>query len=148
LRNSDENLRPPKKRSFKLLLDEDSSRKTTYNGLQDEGYDVITVSTAGLAGSNDEVVLQFAISEERALLTNNHRDFFRLHKSNPEHYGILATFIGTGHSSSLPSSGVVKAVNNLDAAVSSGAEVVGQYISLCTYSYDVSFEATSDSEES
>jgi len=38
----------------------------------------------------DEEVLSFAISEERAVLTFNRKDFFRLHRLNSAHSGIIA----------------------------------------------------------
>ena len=37
----------------------------------------------------DEDVLAFAILEARAILTFNRKDFFRLHRLNPAHSGII-----------------------------------------------------------
>ncbi len=56
------------------------------------GHDVLTVQEAGKAGLKipDDQVLEFATSEERAVLTLNRQDFFRLHRLNPEHAGIIA----------------------------------------------------------
>lgn len=55
------------------------------------GYDVMTTKEAGKAheGTPDEEVLQFAIAEERAVITHNRVDFIRLHLANPEHFGIV-----------------------------------------------------------
>jgi predicted nuclease of predicted toxin-antitoxin system len=56
------------------------------------GHDVLTVQEAGNAGLKipDEEVLAFAGSNERTVLTINRRDFFRLHRLQPDHAGIIA----------------------------------------------------------
>ena len=55
------------------------------------GHDLLTASEAGRAGKgiNDADVLAFAISQNRAVVTFNRRDFIRLHKNNPVHHGII-----------------------------------------------------------
>ena len=56
------------------------------------GHDVLTSLEAGQANRRiaDEDVLDFATSEERALLTQNRRDFLRLHNSGTaNHSGII-----------------------------------------------------------
>lgn len=56
------------------------------------GHDVLTVQEAGNAGGlgiPDEEVLAFAVSNERAVLTLNRGDFMRLHRSQPNHAGII-----------------------------------------------------------
>ncbi len=56
------------------------------------GHDVLTVQEAGKANLKipDDEVLAFATSEDRAVLTLNRDDFFRLHRLQPEHCGIIA----------------------------------------------------------
>lgn len=56
------------------------------------GHDVLTVREAGKANQKipDEEVLTFAIGDDRAVLTLNRKDFFRLHRSQPDHAGIIA----------------------------------------------------------
>lgn len=56
------------------------------------GHDVLTVQEAGNANQSipDEDVLNFAIQDNRAVLTLNHQDFVRLHRANPEHSGIVS----------------------------------------------------------
>ncbi|MGH7192171.1 MAG: DUF5615 family PIN-like protein [Candidatus Saccharimonadales bacterium] len=56
------------------------------------GHDAITVADTGKAGqrTSDAEVLDFAISDARAILTFNRRHFFRLHRQRPGHYGIIA----------------------------------------------------------
>ncbi len=55
------------------------------------GHDVLTVQEAGNAGLGipDEDVLTFAVRDERAVLTLNRGDFIRLHRSQPDHAGII-----------------------------------------------------------
>jgi predicted nuclease of predicted toxin-antitoxin system len=60
--------------------------------LRNLGYDVLTVQEAGKAnqGISDSEVLAFATQENRAVLTQNRKDFFRLHRQQPDHAGIIA----------------------------------------------------------
>lgn len=46
------------------------------------GHDILTVQEAGKAnqGIPDSDVLAFAIREKRAVITENRKDFFRLHR--------------------------------------------------------------------
>ncbi|MBE9227586.1 DUF5615 family PIN-like protein [Phormidium sp. LEGE 05292] len=56
------------------------------------GHDVLTVQEAGKANQriSDPDVLAFATSENRAVITQNRKDFFRLHRIHPDHAGIIA----------------------------------------------------------
>jgi predicted nuclease of predicted toxin-antitoxin system len=56
------------------------------------GHDILTVQEAGRAnqGIPDSDVLAFASSEKRAVITENRKDFFRLHRIQPLHAGIIA----------------------------------------------------------
>lgn len=60
--------------------------------LRNLGYDVLTAQDAGKSNQRipDEQVLEFAIAENRAVLTFNRKDFFRLHRMTPNHTGIIA----------------------------------------------------------
>jgi predicted nuclease of predicted toxin-antitoxin system len=59
--------------------------------LRSFGHDVLTARQAGNANLRipDEEVLAFAVSNERAVLTRNRRDFMRLHILQPDHAGII-----------------------------------------------------------
>ncbi len=59
--------------------------------LRNFGHDVLTAFDAGNANQRipDDEVLQFAVSQNRILLTINRRDFIRLHNQNSVHSGIL-----------------------------------------------------------
>lgn len=60
--------------------------------LRSLGYDVLTAFQAGNANQRipDDQVLAFATMSDRGLLTFNRLDFFALHRSNPNHSGIIA----------------------------------------------------------
>ena len=65
--------------------------------LRQLGHDVLTSYDSGKANQSipDADVLAFAAEQERALLTFNRKDFFKLHAANPNHAGIIAcTFDG------------------------------------------------------
>ncbi|MGA7933315.1 MAG: DUF5615 family PIN-like protein [Kovacikia sp.] len=53
------------------------------------GHDILTVQEAGNAGNADSEVLAFAIADDRAVLTQNRRDFVKLHQSQSDHAGVL-----------------------------------------------------------
>ena len=56
------------------------------------GHDVLTVQEAGKAnqGIPDADVLAFATNSKRSVITQNRKDFFRLHRIQPDHAGIIA----------------------------------------------------------
>src|SRR3954447_26035656 len=55
------------------------------------GHDVLTLQDTGRGGQAvpDEMVLAFASTEHRVLITLNRKDFKRLHLSHPDHAGIV-----------------------------------------------------------
>lgn len=55
------------------------------------GHNVLTVQEAGNANLkiSDDLVLAFATSNNRVVLTLNRKDFKRLHRSQPHHAGIV-----------------------------------------------------------
>lgn len=74
----------------RLYADEQFPRRTVLQ-LRQLGYDVLTVQEAGNANQAipDEVVLDFATQQNRAVLTLNRRDFIRLHRQIGDHAGIV-----------------------------------------------------------
>jgi hypothetical protein len=60
--------------------------------LRSLGHDVLTPQEEGRAGIGipDPDVLAHATTIGRAVLTHNRKDFFRLHRANPAHAGIVA----------------------------------------------------------
>jgi predicted nuclease of predicted toxin-antitoxin system len=59
--------------------------------LRELGHNIVTTAERSQANLEvpDEAVLQFAIQEQRAVLTLNRKDFIRLHKQHPAHFGII-----------------------------------------------------------
>jgi predicted nuclease of predicted toxin-antitoxin system len=55
------------------------------------GHDVLTVQEAGQANQkiSDPDVLAFATADNRTVITQNRKDFIRLHNLQPEHAGII-----------------------------------------------------------
>ena len=55
------------------------------------GYDVLTTHDMGKSNLKipDEEVLAYAVSEKRAVITVNRKDFIRLHRFNQVHFGII-----------------------------------------------------------
>ncbi|QLE58738.1 DUF5615 family PIN-like protein [Nostoc sp. TCL26-01] len=74
----------------RLYADEQFPRKVS-ELLRTMGHDVLTVQEAGNAnlGIPDDKVLACAVSDNRAVITLNRQDFIRLHRTNPEHSGII-----------------------------------------------------------
>lgn len=77
---------------MKLLLDEHYANEIAVQ-LRAAGYDSVTVSERRVNGMDDEPLLALASSENRALLTNNARDFLpitaRWATSGQDHCGLL-----------------------------------------------------------
>jgi predicted nuclease of predicted toxin-antitoxin system len=74
----------------RLYMDEQFP-KVVSQLLREMGHDVLTVQEAGKGnlGIPDEDVLDFAISENRAVVTLNRDDFIRLHRADSQHFGII-----------------------------------------------------------
>ena len=66
----------------KLYADEQFPR-TVVRLLRELGHEVLTVQESGNAGFSDPRVLEFATANNLIVLTQNRRDFKRLHKINP-----------------------------------------------------------------
>ncbi len=60
--------------------------------LKDLGHDTLTVRDAGMANQRipDAEVLAFSTENERAVVTFDRRDYYKLHQSDPNHAGIIA----------------------------------------------------------
>ncbi|MBI3865216.1 MAG: DUF5615 family PIN-like protein [Planctomycetia bacterium] len=85
------------------------------------GHDALTVAETGKANqkTSDREVLDFAISENRALLTLNRKHFFRLHREQPAHTGIIACTFD-------PDFGAL--ANRIHVAISAASHLAGQVV--------------------
>jgi predicted nuclease of predicted toxin-antitoxin system len=63
--------------------------------LRQYGYDVLSAKQANMFGKSDEEQLAFAVSDRRAIITFNIKDFVLLHHSwlseGKEHFGIIVS---------------------------------------------------------
>lgn len=73
----------------RLLADENVPLAVVV-ALRSLGHDIVTIDDSLGQGVVDDEVLHHARDEERAVVTLNRRDFFRLHREQPEHEGIIA----------------------------------------------------------
>jgi predicted nuclease of predicted toxin-antitoxin system len=89
--------------------------------LRQLGHDVLTVQDAGQAGRKipDPDVLAFAIAQDRAVITQNRRDFIRLHRSDPAHSGIIVCTYDPDYEA---------IANRIDAAIAAKISLQGQLI--------------------
>ena len=79
---------------MKLLLDHHYSTLIA-RGLRQRGFDVVAANAVGLEIAPDEQVLEFAVNDGRALLTNDVPGFMRIRRTwqadGRTHYGLLFT---------------------------------------------------------
>jgi predicted nuclease of predicted toxin-antitoxin system len=76
---------------MKLLYADEQYPYPVVKCLRELGHDILTVREAGKADRRvpDDEVLAFATSLERAVVTQNRRDFIQLHHVQPNHAGII-----------------------------------------------------------
>src|SRR5713226_7759268 len=74
-------------RTIRFHLDENCHRGVA-DGLRRYGIDVTTTPEANLLGASDEEQLRFAVSQQRALFTQD-KHFLRLAGQGTEHSGVL-----------------------------------------------------------
>lgn len=73
------------------LLADENVPLAVVEALRAAGHDVLTVVRSQLSsGASDAEILAPARADERAVVTLNRRDFFRLHREYPDHQGIIA----------------------------------------------------------
>jgi len=118
--------------SLRLLIDEDSLAKVLVKMLTAAEHNVITVNEVGLMSQPDPVVLDYARSDNRILLTHNCRDFEALHQEDPHHPGILVIYENKDYSKDMSRGAIVKAIANLEAA---NIPLANQFISLNHWNY-------------
>jgi predicted nuclease of predicted toxin-antitoxin system len=118
--------------SLKLLIDEDTQYKALVNTLRASSHDILTVNEAGLSGQKDALILDFAIHNNRVLLTRNCKDFEILHQEMIAHPGILGIYQDRNYSKDMSIKDIVKAIANLET---SGCLLVNQFIALNHWSY-------------
>lgn len=105
---------------MRIYLDDDSAAALLMRLLRQAGCDVESPVDSGLSGEDDAVHLTYAIKDDRALLTGNHRDFLNLHnlvmQATGHHPGILIVRRDNDPRRDLTASGIVRAIQNLLSA--------------------------------
>jgi predicted nuclease of predicted toxin-antitoxin system len=74
---------------MKFIIDEDLSPRVARYLCQEFCFDAIAVRDRGLLGATDPEVLEYALSEDRILVTANVRDFEKLAAEVEIHAGII-----------------------------------------------------------
>lgn len=99
---------------MRLLLDEQLSPVVAQQ-LRKRGHDVVGVAEVGMAGSEDDAVLRYAMDNKRTLVTSDIRDFRALHARSltlgTAHYGIVLV----PHRYRLRRAGIGALVKDLDS---------------------------------
>ena len=119
---------------MKLYLDDDSAARLLVQLLSQAGHVVQVPADVGLSDADDPVHLGHAISEERALLTHNDRDFRNLHNlialAHGHHPGILVVRRENNPQRDLKPASIVRALGNLLAAnvpLEDGLHILNQW---------------------
>jgi hypothetical protein len=89
--------------------------------LRSLGHDVLTVREADRDNQriSDEDVLTFATSKLRAVISINRRDFIRLHRQNPAHFGVIVC---------TEDADVEGQARRIDAAIAATGQLEGQLV--------------------
>jgi predicted nuclease of predicted toxin-antitoxin system len=74
---------------MKFIIDEDLSPRVARYLCQEFCFDAIAVRDRGLLGATDPEVLEYALNEDRILVTANVRDFEKLAAAIEIHAGII-----------------------------------------------------------
>lgn len=116
---------------MRLYLDDDSARSLLVKLLIRAGHDVQTPAQANTTGFSDPQHLIHTISNDRVLVSGNHRDFAVLHdlvlQSSGHHPGILVVRKDNDQVRDLSPRGIEIAIRNL---VASGMPIADQLIVL------------------
>lgn len=79
---------------MKFIIDEDLSPRVARYLCQEFCFDAIAVRDRGLLGATDPEVLEYALKEDRILVTANIRDFEKLANAAEIHAGIVLMLDG------------------------------------------------------
>jgi hypothetical protein len=85
------------------------------------GHDVVTIQETGKGSlrTPDEEVLEFAIADDRSVITLNRKHFIRLHREHPDHAGIVVCTVDADEPGQAA---------RIDAAIRAAGELKGQLI--------------------
>ena len=118
--------------SLKFLVDEDTQDKLLIKLLRQAGHEVLSVNEANLMGEDDPIVLNYALRNQRIVLTYNCDDFEELHEASSQHSGIIGIYRDDKYFKNMSFKQIVKAIANLEAAQ---IPVAGQFVNLNQWNY-------------
>jgi predicted nuclease of predicted toxin-antitoxin system len=105
---------------MRLYLDDNTASPLLARLLRKAGHDVVLPAEVGTAGKDDSVHLAQAIKEGRVCLTQDYVDYENLQDlimiAQGHHFGILLIRQENNPRRDLTPPGIVRAINNLEAA--------------------------------
>lgn len=102
--------------ALSLLVDECIQSKILVEQLRTEGWNVVTVTEAGLQGLTDRRVLDFAIENNLLVLTTNCDDFVEEARRRSSHSGVLLVYQNEDTAKNMSYQQIVQAIRNLEAS--------------------------------
>ena len=99
-----------------LYLDDCSDGRLQRRVLEADGHVVTSPADVGLRGADDAQHFAYARSRNLVLLTENPRDFRRLHARDPHHAGVLLVYQDNDVSRDMTEHEIARAIRNLLAA--------------------------------
>lgn len=122
--------------SLRLLVDECLLNKLLVEALAAAGHDVQTVSQVELISKPDETIFEYAIAENRIVITSNCVDFIDLAAARIEaaahHPGVLLVFLYNNPNKDMSITEIVHAIANFEATK---APIADSVVSLVQYRY-------------
>ena len=113
---------------MKLYLDDDTVAAVLVALLRRAGHDVLIPADLGISGEDDPVHLTHAVLQDRVFLSQNYRDFEKLHDLivavKGHHPGILVVRKDNDPKKDLTMNGIVKALGKF---LASGTPIADQY---------------------
>jgi predicted nuclease of predicted toxin-antitoxin system len=116
----------------RLLLDECVESKSLIRRLRDAGYDLVTVTGAGLGEAPDEEIGRWAIRERRAVLTQNCDHYLALVVRFHPQLTVLGLRQGYTPRERLSESELLRCLENLESL---GQDYTGTFVELHEYKW-------------
>jgi predicted nuclease of predicted toxin-antitoxin system len=116
---------------MKFIIDEDLSPRVARYLCQEFYFDAIAVRDRGLLGATDPEVLEYALKEDRILVTANIRDFEKLASAAEIHAGIVLMLDGDLRAAEQIEL-MVEVVRVLQVEIAAGKDLVNRVLYIST----------------
>jgi predicted nuclease of predicted toxin-antitoxin system len=116
---------------MKFIIDEDLSPRVARYLCQEYCFDAIAVRDRGLLGATDPEVLEYALKEDRILVTANIRDFEKLAGATEIHAGIVLMLDGDLRAAEQIEL-MVEVVRVLQVEIAAGRDLVNRVLYIST----------------